>query len=533
MRDYLRRTADGIWVIDCSPEGHQPDVPTRIFQGVQQPVCIVVVSRSKSKIADTLAAVKYHVLPVGKREAKFEALAKLSLDGEGWQDCPAEGRAAFLPAATGDWATYPALDDLFAYSGSGVMPGRTWIIAPDADSLTKRWHTLIHAKPELKEDLFVPHLNKEKLGDRHVQRIVSKGLPGFPDNPKPIAQDKSDCIPPVCYGFRSFDRQWIIPDNRVLNRPNPELWRAHSEKQIYLTVLNRTSPSVGPAFTFTASIPDLDHYKGSFGGRAFPLWRDRAATEANLPPKLLQFLSKKYKIAVTAEDFLAYLAANPAYTAKFQPNLSQPGLRIPLTAKGTLFAEAIELGRTIIWLQTFGERCTDAKRPAGPPRLPKERAPRIPKDGAIPADADAMPNDIDYDATNRRLLVGTGFIDNVPPAVWNYEVSGKQVLKQWFSYRKRNRERPIIGDRRPPSKLGEIQPDGWLAEYTTELLNVLHVLGSLVEWEPAQAKLLEQICAGPRIARAQLTDSEALHVPEKWRKSLKASTGLFDEAESD
>jgi hypothetical protein len=35
MRDYLRRTRDDIWVIDCSPEGYQPDVPTRIFQGVK------------------------------------------------------------------------------------------------------------------------------------------------------------------------------------------------------------------------------------------------------------------------------------------------------------------------------------------------------------------------------------------------------------------------------------------------------------------------------------------------------------------
>jgi hypothetical protein len=80
--------------------------------------------------------------------------------------------------------------------------------------------------------------------------------------------------------------------------------------------------------------------------------------------------------------------------------------------------------------------------------------------------------------------------------VWRYEVSGKQVLTQWFSYRKKNRERPIIGDRRPPSKLGEIQTDHWLAEYTTELVNVLHVLASLVEMEGAQAKLLEAICGG-------------------------------------
>ena len=41
MRAELRRDADEIWIVDCSPEGHQPEVRTRIFQGVQQPVCIV------------------------------------------------------------------------------------------------------------------------------------------------------------------------------------------------------------------------------------------------------------------------------------------------------------------------------------------------------------------------------------------------------------------------------------------------------------------------------------------------------------
>ena len=81
--------------------------------------------------------------------------------------------------------------------------------------------------------------------------------------------------------------------------------------------------------------------------------------------------------------------------------------------------------------------------------------------------------------------------------MWRYEVSGKRVLGQWFSYRKKNRERPIIGDRRPPSKLGDIQPDHWLAEYTTELLNVLNVLALVVEMEPGQAQLLEEICDGP------------------------------------
>ena len=536
MRDYLRRTADAIWVIDCSPEGHQPEVNTRIFQGVQQPICIVLVSRSAKSDPNRPALVRYYTVPKGRREAKFAALDELVLDGDAWTDCPTDWRAPFLPASTGAWAAYPALGDLFAYNGSGVMPGRTWVIAADADSLLRRWQKLIKAKAEQKEALFVPHLNHGVLGDRHVNRVVAKGLPGFVDNPKPIASERGDCLPPIRYGFRSFDRQWIIPDNRVINRPNPELWGAHSEVQVYLTALHRTSPLTGPSLTISGSIPDLDHYKGSFGGRVFPLWRDRAGGVPNLPPKLLGFLEKKYKTPVSAEDLMAYIAAvaaHPAYTARFQDDLAQPGLRIPLTAKKLLFTKAVELGRTILWLHTFGERFTDPNsgRPAQRPRLTKDKAPRIPAAGAIPQDPEAMPDEISYDADKKRLLVGDGYIENVSPEIWNYDVSGKQVLPQWFSYRKRNREKPPMGDKRPPSELCKIQPESWLAEYTTELLNVLHVLGRLVELEKAQEELLVKICSGPTITAEELRAAEALTVPADWRKKLavdaSGSPGLF------
>ena len=107
------------------------------------------------------------------------------------------------------------------------------------------------------------------------------------------------------------------------------------------------------------------------------------------------------------------------------------------------------------------------------------------------------------DHSRQRLLIGTGFVEKVPPEVWRYEVSGKRVLTQWFSYRKLNRERPIMGDRRPPSKLGEIRPEYWLAEYTTELLNVLNVLALLVDMEPGQAQTLEEICDGATLGFRQ------------------------------
>ena len=241
----------------------------------------------------------------------------------------------------------------------------------------------------------------------------------------------------------------------------------------------------------------------------FPLWADKAATQPNLDPALLAFLSTAYGREVGADDLFAYivaLAAHPGYVERFAVDLATPGMRIPLTADATLFTETAALGRRVVWLHTFGERMSDAGAgcPPGPPRLPAGQRPNVPADGAIPSDPAHMPDSIDHDATRERLRVGAGFIEPVPAAVWRYEVSGKQVLTQWFSYRRKTRERPLIGDRRRPSPLGDIQPDAWPAEYTTELLNVLNVLGLLVALEPAQASLLERICS------ATLFDTSAL-----------------------
>ena len=88
-----------------------------------------------------------------------------------------------------------------------------------------------------------------------------------------------------------------------------------------------------------------------------------------------------------------------------------------------------------------------------------------------------------------------------------------------------------MGDKRPPSELCKIQPESWLAEYTTELLNVLHVLGRLVGLEESQADILTKICASATISEADLKAAGALAVPEAWRKKLAAEDGapsLFD-----
>lgn len=522
MRDYLRRTCDDIWVVDCSPEGHQPEVNTRIFQGVQQPVCIVLASRSAKSLPDRPARVRFRALPEGHRTQKFAALASATLSDDAWTPCPEEWRAPFLPASTGAWATYPSLGDLFVYDGSGVQPKRTWVVAPDVDSLHARWRRLIESPNTDKETLFHATLREGKPADRHVRSIVREPLPGYAPVTTPLMDERGPCVPPVRYAFRSFDRQWIIPDPRVITQPNAALWESRSDRQVFFTAPCDRAPTAGPALTLSGEVPDLHHYNGR-GGRVFPLWRDREATVSNVRPKLLAHLSGRLGVPVASEDFVAYLAAvtaHPGYTARFRSDLSTPGLRVPITATRELFLQAVELGRTVVWLHTFGERMVDsaADRPGQPPRLPLDRRPRIPAGGAIPEDPAAMPDSIAYDAERKRLLVGTGYVESVEPAVWSYEVSGKQVLTQWFSYRRANRDRPIIGDRRPPSPLGNFQPDHWLPEYTTELLNLLNVLGRLVELEPVQAGLLDSICAGALVSDEELRAAGALELPEEPRR---------------
>lgn len=167
MRADLRRDADEIWVIDCSPEGYQPPAATRIFEGVQQTVCIVMALRKSKDSPETPARVRFRTLPEGARAVKFAALAGIGLDDEGWVEAASDPRAPFLPEGAANWIGYPSLDDLFEFQGPGVMPGRPWVIAPDVATLELRWAELVAEKQLGRKDtLFRPQLRDGKVAAR-------------------------------------------------------------------------------------------------------------------------------------------------------------------------------------------------------------------------------------------------------------------------------------------------------------------------------------------------------------------------------
>jgi hypothetical protein len=507
MREHLRRTADAVWVIDLSPEGHQPDVATRVFAGVQQPICITIALRDGSTGNDVPAPVRFASV-TGRREEKFEALEFLELDGPEWTNCGDGWGAPFLPAGDADWSAMPALDQLLAWSGSGTMPGRTWVVAASPAVLRERWTRLVSAPDAERAELMDEHPT-----DRKVTTVLGDGLPGYAARGS-IAAGPGDIEIPVRIGWRTLDRGWLIPDKRVVNRPNPSLWQVRTAPgQVFLTAPHDTVPTHGPVASFTSLVPDLHHYHGR-GGRAFPLWLDSAGTRSNMIPGLVEVLAGRLGTVVSATDLFAYVAAltgHPGYVERFRHDLLTPGLRIPLTADADRFAAAAEIGRRVIWLHTYGERFANPASDRGPgvPRVVELRRPLVTV--AIPDTEDGMPEEISHDSAAEVLHVGAGRISNVTTAMWEYETSGYKIVRRWFAKRKRD------PDGRRSSPLDHLIARSWDPDWTTELIDLLNVVALLVDLEPEQDALLEEILGGTLISVPDLTAAGVLPVDTKRR----------------
>ncbi|PSK95731.1 N-6 DNA methylase [Murinocardiopsis flavida] len=505
MRRYLRATADEGWVIDLSPEGHQPPVSTRIFGGVQQPICISIFARYGRPNPDEPARI-WRTRLDGDREAKFATLANdlgLRLDGARWEECASDWTAP-LSTEKAEWHTYPALGDLLPWRHSGVKANRRWVIAPDESTLHHRFNRLASAAPQDKDRLF------KATRDRDVTR-------GFPGRRTITEENKSPGQDRLLH--RSFDRQRFISDTRFVDFIRPPLWNAHGDKQVFVIEQHAHPLTSGPGLHFSSLVPDMHCFNGR-GGRTLPLYRDRETTSPNLALGLLVTISERVGRRVSAEDLIAYLAAivaHPGYTAQFKDDLVVPGIRVPLTSDADTWSEAVALGREVVWLHTYGERFCDAAagRPQRTPRLPRDRKPEVVAE--VPGSPAPLPDIIRHDSDSAvpgdRLYIGEGVIKQVPREVWRYDVGGMPIVRKWFSARQLNPRHQRRG-----APLDYIRPEHWTPQFTDELLELLTVLTRLVDLEPRQDELLDRVLSGPIVTTQDLMVADVLPVKPGLRK---------------
>ncbi len=515
MREHLRRVCDEVWILDLGGEGRGTRRSENVF-AIQTPVAIAVALRSGAGAKDEPAVVR-HARVEGSRAEKLAALdAVESFADVAWRACPEGWQAPFRPAGEGAYFGWPRLTDLMPWQHSGVQWKRTWPVAPDPETLERRWRALLaSADPAERARAF------KETRDRKID-FKGSSPSGNGGAGKSIAELPRDAPAPHTerYAWRSFDRQWLLADTRLGDYLRPDLWRIQGERQVYLTTLLTNSLDTGPALTACALVPDLHHFSGRGAKDTIPLYRTADASEPNLLPGLLDRLGVEYGRPVTPEDFAAYVygvSAHPAFTARFSTELDTRELRIPVTRDRARFEQVRGQGARLLWLHTWGERFTSEEPAHGPsPAVPRPDGPRprgrVPPGAArctraVPADAEGFPAAFRYDGAARTLHVGEGEYAPVAPEVYGFEVSGLKVVQSWLRYRMRN------GAGRTSSPLDAIRPERWPARFTTELLELLWVLEATVEAWPEQESLLEAVVEGECLRADELPP-----VPDELRK---------------
>lgn len=492
MRQVMREVFDELWILDLEGDQSGPRKTENVF-AIRTPVAIAVGVRYADALSATPARVHYTKV-TGSREAKLAVLARIEgFEDLEWRDSYRDWTKPFLPEGEGDFFEWAKLERIFPWRQPGVKAGRSWPIGLGPDVLARRWQTLVSSSSHARVNLFKNSPTGRKV-QAHPGRLIPK-----PAQARSILGlgEEVPCPPVTRFIFRVFDRRWLIADGRLIDRPSPSLWLVKGRDQIYFTSLLTNPLGKGPAAITTSEVPDLHHFRGSFGGKdIIPLWRDAAATEPNVTTGLLELLGETYGRQVSPEDLFAYaygILSSPAYVERFSEDLAEPGPRLPLTKDRELFRATAALGHRLVFLHTYGERFVPEGETAG--RLPRGRA-RCVK--AIPESPDRYPEEFDYDDARKSLRVGEGEIAPVEPAAWSFSVSGFEVVRSWLAYRMKD------GAGKKSSPLDEIRPERWTAEMTEELLRLLWIVEATVEMFPALEENLDRVIGGELFQASEL-----------------------------
>lgn len=493
LRQLAREVCDEMWILDLGGDNKGANPEENVF-AIETPVAVVVMARTGLSNRKQPARVHYRRIAGTAHDklAAMEAIANRDdpLAGE-WRDGHNDWTAMLTPPS-GDaaWNDMPALADVFPWQQPGCKFGRTWPIAPVADTLRQRWATFVAAPADAKPGLFVT----AKTG-----RNVSTQVPGY----SPLNRLTADSMPQpiVRYGYRSFDREWAFHDPRLAALERPALWNSYSGRQLFLASPMTSTVGEGPLLTVSADVPDLHYYNGRGGKDILPLYRDAEARQPNLTRGLQKLLQQRLGIdPPSPEDVAAYvyaLLSATRYQQRFAEPLKTPGPRVPMTADTALWSEAVSLGRELLWLHTWAERFNDPQAGRG------RRLPRIDNLG-WETPVSRMPDtlaDVAYDPDLKRLRIGDGVINGVRPDVWAYSVSGMEVVRKWLGYRTAKGSGRAASSTNP---LDRIRPAAWADEWNDELLDLLRMLTLTVELQPRQAHLLDRICDGALIPASDL-----------------------------
>jgi predicted helicase len=462
LRRLLRQLLDEFWVVDLEGDQRAARASDNVFP-IRTPVAIALGVRYAHTRPRSAARVHYARLTGSSADKRARLGALRSAADLDWQPVTSAWSAPLTSARHSAYSNWPALTELFPWQLSGAQLKRTWPIGVTRQVLRSRWRYLLQLPFAERRDAFGP--TRDRDIDASPPDLLDDAL-----HLRPLSELASDDPgrEPMRYAYRPFDRHWVLPDARVGDFMRPKLWRISGPGQVFLTSMLTNVLGPGPAAVATALVPDMDHFRGSFGARhVIPLWRDASATVANVSGVHLARLSQKYGFDVSAPALMAYcyaLLAAPSYTRRFEEELRTPGPRVPLTGDAAVFQHGAALGCQLLRLHTYREMRdgrAQVLRPIG----------------------DGYPGAYSYDAAREVICLGDGLIGPVTAEAWAFSVSGYAVAGGWLRRRLR---------RGGKSLLDSTVPTVWPHELTRELLELLWLIEATLARHAALDALLDE-----------------------------------------
>ena len=235
------------------------------------------------------------------------------------------------------------------------------------------------------------------------------------------------------YAYRPLDIRTLYDDEKWIDWPRPTLREVYgSDKRVWALVTIPKDQGRGPAAIHVDRLMDQHVYNRRGAKGVYYLWRPyvtghvlpdartvisdgQSCTFSKMVYDWLDDIGRSGRVE-NAYDYILALLSAPSYTADHWQALENDTLRMPLTDDPALFDEAAALGAQL--------------REAWTLDLPRD--PAVAWGGSSASPLGSLPSR----APSGTLTFGNGrTLSGVTTEVWDWEVSGFRVLREWWKPR--------------------------------------------------------------------------------------------------
>jgi flagellar biosynthesis protein FliQ len=427
MRHSLLQTFDKIYILNLHGNYRKGETDENVFDiQVGVSIALFVKLEKPSKIKEIAY---YSITEDGKaisREEKYKFLLDNDYSKLDWKLLnPKDPNYWFVEKdekVTKEYEGATSIIDIFEQYNSGIQSGRDDILT----DFTKE-KLAIRIKDILN--------NPDEKHIRDQYKITDTSGWTLKKFKKATFEEKK--IRPINY--RPFDSRYIFYDNNAVKRDRYSIMKYLIEKENLAITFSRNwdIKNEWSGVLISQNVIDI-HY---IGGQTYvaPLYLtetkkknqkqildkedgDKKYNLCNFKDSFAKFISKKYAFIPEPEEIFGYIYAilnSPYYRKKYLERLKIDYPKIPFVNDGIKFKKLANLGQKLIDMHLLKIGKIDSKL------------------GEFTEKGNDYVEKPNYEIKTKRLYINeTQYFDNVPEALWNFEIGGYEVLYKWLNERK-------------------------------------------------------------------------------------------------